>query len=49
MVLAAQSGHDHGQELLPDALYGRSEGFAKIAGDDDGEALREQLEEEETW
>lgn len=43
MVLPSQSRHDDGQELLEGGLDLRSELVAHLGGDDDGQAVRQQL------
>lgn len=43
MVLPAQSGHHHGQELLPGGLLLRGEGGSHFGGDDNGQAVSQQL------
>ena len=43
VVLSAQSGDDDRQELLPRHLGIHGEGGAHLGGDDDGQAVGQQL------
>lgn len=43
VVLPSQSRHDDGQELLEGSLDLRCELVAHLGGDDDGQAVRQQL------
>ena len=43
VVLSAQSGDDDRQELLPRHLGLHGEGVAHLGGDDDGQAVGQQL------
>lgn len=47
VVLPSQGGHHHGQELLEGRLDIRAEGGAHFGGDDDGQAVGQQLRETE--
>lgn len=44
MVLSSQSRDDNGQELLEGSLDLRCELVSHLGGDDDGQAVRQQLE-----
>lgn len=46
MVLPAQSGHHHSQELLEGGLDLRGECIAQLGGDDDGYAVSQKLDGE---
>lgn len=46
VVLPSQSRHDDGQELLEGGLDLRGELVAHLGGDDDGQAVRQQLHRE---
>lgn len=46
VVLPSQSRHDDGQELLEGGLDLRGELVAHLGGDDDGQAVRQQLQTE---
>lgn len=43
MVLPSQSGHHHGKELLPGGLSVGGEAASHLGGDDDGQAVSQQL------
>lgn len=46
VVLPAQSGHHHSQELLKGGLDLWGERVAQLGGDDDGQAVSQELDEE---